>query len=236
MDTCLEIGEVIGERFQVHGFLGSGWEGEVYLVKEITTGIDRTAKIFFPERNRRNQAAISHARKLHRIRVSNSLVQYLFQDHLFVKDQKLTCLIYEYIQGEVLDVYLSRQKFKKLPIFEALHIVHCIARGLAPLHRMGEYHGDLHSSNIMIRRKGINFDIKMLDPFDWKDNKTLNIRKDVTDLIRILYDLCGGQRYYSSLPPEIKGICCGFKHSLILKKFPNADKLLLSLDNFEWSH
>ena len=235
-EYSLEVGDYIGDRFKIRGYLGSGWEGEVYLITETATGIDRSAKIFFPERNRYNKTAVCHALKLHRARSSNSLVQYLFQENIVVDDKKVTCLISEYIQGEVLDAYLVRQRGKRIPTFEALHIVKSIAQGLAPLHAMGEYHGDLHASNIIINRKGLNFDIKMLDPFDWKDSKRLNIKKDINDLVRILYDLCGGKRFYGQLPKEVKYICCGLKNSLVSKKFPDATRLLAHLNNFDWAN
>ena len=123
----LQIDETICNRFKIKEFLGSGWESEVYLITETATGIDRTAKLFFPERNRRNRTAISHALKLYRMRSSNSLVQYLFQENLVIDEQKVTCLISEYIQGEVLDAYLGRQRGKRVTVFEALHIVKSIA-------------------------------------------------------------------------------------------------------------
>lgn len=36
-----------GGKYQVVKKLGSGWEGEVYIVKETMTGIERAAKFFF---------------------------------------------------------------------------------------------------------------------------------------------------------------------------------------------
>ena len=232
--TRLKIGDTICDRFQIVDYLGSGWQSDVFLVTEIVTGIDRTAKVFHPKRNFNNKVAISHAKKLHRTRFSSSLVQYLFQEVINIDNERMTCLISEYIQGEVLEVYLNRQK--QLPVFEALHIVKSIAEGLSPLHSIGEYHGDLHSANIIINRVGLNYNIKLLDPFDWKDGKKLNIQKDVIDLIRILYDLCGGRNSYNKLPREIKSICCGLKHSLIVKKFPTSTALLAYLNRFEWSN
>ena len=47
--------------------LGAGWEGEVYLVRERGTGIERTVKIFFPRRNPRDRTLRFYARKLHKL-------------------------------------------------------------------------------------------------------------------------------------------------------------------------
>jgi hypothetical protein len=45
----------------------------------------------------------------------------------------------------------------------------------------------------------------------------------------------GGAARYSKQPPEIKGICCGLKHGLILKKFRTAGQLREYLENLEWN-
>jgi hypothetical protein len=50
----LEPGDTLTDKYEVIEKLGAGWEGEVYLVSEITTKIDRTVKLFFPQRNVRD--------------------------------------------------------------------------------------------------------------------------------------------------------------------------------------
>ena len=57
--------------------LGSGWEGEVYLVRELVTGIERAAKLFFPNRNPNNRVATAYAKKLYKLRACEALIQYL---------------------------------------------------------------------------------------------------------------------------------------------------------------
>ena len=44
----LHRGDCLAGKYQVVTLLGAGWEGEVYLVRESGTGIERTVKIFFP--------------------------------------------------------------------------------------------------------------------------------------------------------------------------------------------
>jgi hypothetical protein len=47
----LEPGQKLGTSYRVEEFLGAGWEGEVYRVVEVPTGISRAAKLFYPRRN-----------------------------------------------------------------------------------------------------------------------------------------------------------------------------------------
>ena len=49
-------GRVLAKKYEVIGKLGEGWEGEVYLVREQLTNIERAAKFFFPQRNPNNKA------------------------------------------------------------------------------------------------------------------------------------------------------------------------------------
>jgi len=55
------------KEVQVIERLGAGWEGEVYLVKEVLTGIERAAKFFFPHRDPNNKSLIVYAQKLHKL-------------------------------------------------------------------------------------------------------------------------------------------------------------------------
>ena len=41
---------VLSDKYEVIEKLGEGWEGEVYLVKELDTDIERAAKFFYPEK------------------------------------------------------------------------------------------------------------------------------------------------------------------------------------------
>lgn len=48
---ALASGEILAGKYEVRMRLGRGWEGEVYQIRELATGIDRAAKLFFPRRN-----------------------------------------------------------------------------------------------------------------------------------------------------------------------------------------
>ena len=64
----LRPGDVLAGKYRVCDLLGAGWEGEVYLVRELATGIERSAKVFFPARNPGNRALRFYAKKLHKLR------------------------------------------------------------------------------------------------------------------------------------------------------------------------
>ncbi len=54
------------------------------------------------------------------------------------------------------------------------------------------------------------------------------------DLIRIFYDVLGGERRYRHHRREIKAICCGLKRGLITHKFRNAGHLRDYLATMQW--
>ena len=64
----LAPGRTLARKYEIVSKLGGGWEGEVYRIREKNTGIGRAAKLFYPERNVRNKAAMAYARKLHSLR------------------------------------------------------------------------------------------------------------------------------------------------------------------------
>lgn len=225
---------VLAGRYQVMAKLGAGWEGEVYLIREMATGIERAAKLFFPQRNPNNRTAKQYAIKLHKLRHCGILIQYLNQEIVHIHRQPVTLLISEFVEGEVLSDMLKRNSGKRLTSFEALHLLHALARGMADVHLAREYHGDLHTDNIIVRRYGLGFEVKVIDLFSHPFPKRELIRDDVCDLIRVFYDALGGAKHYSRLPPQIKQICCGLKRSLILKKYRTAAQLRDYLEKIEW--
>jgi tRNA A-37 threonylcarbamoyl transferase component Bud32 len=230
----LAHGHVIAEKYVVEQKLGSGWEGEVYKIVEAGTGIERAAKLFFPYRNPRNSTARRYALKLHKLRHCGILIQYLTQDFVELFGQRISMLISEYVEGELLSALLRRQPGRALPPFEALHLLNALASGIAEIHMAREYHGDLHTDNIILRRYGLGYEVKVIDLFHWDAPKRENIKQDVCDLIRIFYDALGGARRYRKHPEEVKAVCCGLKRSLILKKFRTAGQIRDYLETIEW--
>lgn len=225
---------MLNERHRVLERLGSGWEGEVYLVRELATGIDRTAKLFLPQRNINNRTLKFYARKLHKLRQCPIVIQYHSHDRFVWQDVPIDFMISEYIEGELLSSYVRRQRGHRLPPFQAVHLLHALVSGIACIHVEGEYHGDLHPDNIIVLHSGLGFDLKLIDLYHWGAPSAANIRHDVFMLIRLFYDVLGGKRYYADQPPAIKDICCGLKRKLIAQKFRTAGDLRDYLEAMEW--
>lgn len=230
----LKPGYTIAEKFRVQQLLGRGWEGEVYLVEEIRTGIVRTAKVFFPQRNPGDRTLKSYARRLHKLRQCAIVIQYHAMETMDWGGQRISILISEYVEGELLSRFLRHQRGGKLNPFQALHLLHALTRGIESIHASREYHGDLHPENIVVQRFGLGFELKLLDMFNWGAPSGENYRHDIVNLIRVFYDVLGGAENYAKQPPEVKEICCGLKRSLILKKFRTAAQLRSHIETMEW--
>ncbi|MCB0359394.1 MAG: protein kinase, partial [Bdellovibrionales bacterium] len=229
-----EPGRILARKYEVVQKLGGGWEGEVYIVRERSTGIERAGKFFFPHRNPNDRVSRLYAQKLHKLRGCEVLIQYHTEESITFQKVPITFLISEYVEGEILKEFLSRQPGKRLSVFEGLHLLHALAQGLEPVHNAREYHGDLHAENVIIKRRGLGFELKLIDMFHWNSQKVENIRDDVCDCVRIFYDSIGGQKMYAKHPPVVKQVCCGLKRGLILKKYRTAGQLRRYLETLEW--
>lgn len=227
-------GRTVAGKYLIERALGSGWEGEVYGIVERNTGIRRAAKFYYPHRDPTGKAAIAYARKLDALRHCPILMQYHHQEVTFVKRKKVTVVISELVEGQKLSEFLQRQPKHRLSTFEALHVLYTLAKGIAPIHALGEYHGDIHDDNIMIRRKGISFDIKLLDFFDLGKPNRSKIHKDVLNLIQVFHAIVGGAENYARQPKVVKDIIRGQKDSLILARFGSAGDIQRHLENLEW--
>ncbi len=230
----LQPGRTIGGKYVVDMKLGSGWEGEVYKVVESRTGINRAAKLFYPKRNVGDRAVRFYAKKLERLRRCPIVIQYHHSETLSYRGVPITCLISDFVDGELLSDFIARQPGRRLRPFEALHLTYALAQGLEEIHKVREYHGDLSDTNVLVTRSGIFFDVKIVDFYHWGAPAAAHIRDDVVDLIRLLYDAVGGARWYASQPREIKAICRGLRRDLIHRTFPTARHLREYLETFSW--
>ena len=227
-------GRVLAGKYEVLSRLGAGWEGEVFKVREINMGIVRAAKFFYPHRNPRDRNTNFYAKKLHKLRACDILIQYHTHETIRFRGTPVTFLVSDYVEGELLYELLKRQPGKRLTVFEGLHLLHSLASGIECIHLLGDYHGDLHDENIIVNRYGLGFDVKLVDLFHWGAPKASNIHQDVCDLIRVFYDVIGGAKRYARHPRVVKEICCGLKRTLILQKFRTAGQLREHLETVEW--
>lgn len=228
-------GRVFAQKYEIVSHLGTGWEGEVFKVRELGTGIERAAKFYFPQRNPRDRTSSFYAKKLHKLRHCPILIQYHSRESIQYRRTQITFLLSDFVEVELLTDFVKRQPGKRLTPFEALHLLHSLASGLECIHNLGEYHGDIHDENIMVSRRGLGFQVKLLDMFYRGPPSAACIQDDVCDLIGILYGLLGGRKYYARQPPEIKRICRGRKRTLILAMFRNAGQLRRHLEAMTWA-
>jgi RIO-like serine/threonine protein kinase len=227
-------GRIVAGKYEIERPLGSGWEGEVYVIIERATGIRRAAKFYYPHRDPMGKAAIVYARKLDALRHCPILMQYHHQEIAYVKRRKVTVVISELVEGQKLSEFLLSQPGQRLSTFEALHVLYVLARGIAPIHARGEYHGDIHDDNIMIRREGIGFEVKLLDFFDLGKPTRSKIQKDVLNLVQVFHSLVGGRKHYPKQPQVVKDIVRGLKDSLILARFQDAGDIQRHLEALKW--
>jgi serine/threonine protein kinase len=230
----LEPGSLLAGKYVIVERLGRGWEGEVYLVRERSTRIERSLKLFFPQRNPGNRTVRQYARKLHKLRGCPILVRYHHQEQVEHEGRLVTLLVSDYVEGEPLADFIKRQPGKRLGFFQSLHLLHDLAVGMEPIHDRREYHGDIHDENIIIRRQGLSFEVRLLDMYNLGKPEAATIRQDVYDMIRVFYDVMGGKRMYASHAPEIKDLCCGLKKTLIDRKFRTAGQLRRYMERMEW--
>ena len=230
----LQPGRKLARKYEITGRLGTGWEGEVYKITELSSGIERAAKFFYPQRNIKNRTSSRYAKKLHRLKHCPIIIQYHTEEQFMYRKIPITVMISEYVEGMQLSDFLKSQPGKRLGAFQALHFLYALVLGLEPIHHIGEYHGDLHEDNIMISRFGLGFELKLLDTYHWPQSKKQNIQSDLVDTIILFHYVLGGQKNYARQPKVIKNICCGLKHNLILKKFKDVSRLREHLEQMQW--
>jgi RIO-like serine/threonine protein kinase len=228
------LGRSVAGKYVIERPLGSGWEGEVYAIIERNTGIRRAAKFYYPHRDPLGKAAIAYARKLDALRHCPILMQYHHQETAYVRKRKVIVVISELVEGKKLSEFLLDQPDQRLSTFEALHVLYNLAKGIAPIHARGEYHGDIHEHNIMIRRQGISFEVKLLDFFDLGAPTKSKIRKDVLNLVEVFHAIVGGRKHYADQPRVVKDIIRGLKDSLILARFQSAGDIAKHLEALQW--
>jgi len=107
-------GRTVAGKYEIERPLGSGWEGEVYVIVERKTGIRRAAKFYYPHRDPMGKAAITYARKLDALRHCPILMQYHHQEIAYVKRRKVTVVISELVEGQKLSEFLAGQREHRL--------------------------------------------------------------------------------------------------------------------------
>ncbi len=226
-------GRVLARKYEVISQVAAGRAGELYMLNECATGIERSAKFFYPHVNPGNRVVNFYAKKLHRLRHCDILMHYRTQETISVDGRDVTFLVSDSMHGELLDVFLARQPGHRLSTFEGLHLLHALAAGVDKLHASGEFHGQLAMDNIIIRRKGLGFVVKLIDLSPEAGAMLRVIRDDVCDLVHIFHEAIGGARFSQSA--VVKAICCGMRRPQISEKFRDAGDLKRHLETLRWS-
>ena len=185
-------------KYVIERPLGSGWEGEVYVIIEQPPASAGPPSFITPTAIRLGKAAITYARKLDALRHCPILMQYHHQEIAYVQQAEgrwSSSANWSKARSSASSSPSSRDH--RLSTFEALHVLYVLAKGIAPIHARGEYHGDIHDDNIMIRRQGIGFEVKLLDFFDLGKPTTSKIHKDVLNLIEVFHTIVGGRERYA---------------------------------------
>ena len=230
----LQKGRRIGSNYEVEEKLGGGIEGEVYRVRDRRTGIVRAAKLFFPHRDRDGTLMARQARKLEALSDCPIIMKYFHSEEVRVGQVRATAMISAYSPGLTLRAWLDRQRGKRVrSSFVALMILHRLASGIEDIHDRGEYHADVHSENILIRQIGVDFELKLIDFYDWGRPSRAKQQNDILESVRVLHDMIGGARGYRTAPQEVRDVCRGLRHDLILRDFPTIGALRAHLEDFE---
>ncbi|HEX5056369.1 MAG TPA: protein kinase [Gammaproteobacteria bacterium] len=231
----LPPGRRIANRYEIQNKIGDGYEGEVYRIRELRTGIERAAKFFFPHRNPADKTSKFYAKKLHKLRQCPILIQYHAEEEIVFHKTPITVLISEYVEGVMLEQFVAAAPGRRLNPFMGLHLLYALVRGVEQIHLMNEYHGDLHVQNIIVTHFGMEFGLKLLDFYNWSSYPSSECRRDdLVSTIEIFYECIGGRRHYAKLPKAVKDICCGMNHTRILKKFKNVSALRKYLETVTW--
>ncbi|MDD0851812.1 protein kinase [Halobacteriovorax sp. GB3] len=231
MDFNFPEGKILSKKYEIVQRLGGGLEGEVYLVRELGTGIERAAKFFYPSHDWNKRKIQSYAKKLHKLSSCNSLIKYVSKESMIYNGQEVTYLLSEFVEGSTLCQYMDLYYKKGLPFYQALHILYAVVKAVEEIHLKKEVHGDVHEENIIIQKSGLKYEIKLIDVFHQRRGA---IQDDVIHMCQLLYYLVGGKKKYAKQPSIIKGICLGQKQTLIRKKFKNPTMLRIYLENTPW--
>ena len=129
---------------------------------------------------------------------------------------------------------IVKAAMKRMPVFEALQLLHSLAMGMEQIHLLGEYHADIHSENIMVKRRGLGFEVSLIDFFDLGRATRERIQNDVYQMIHLFYHLLGGAAMYWKIPQSARGLIRGRRYDLIAQRYRNAGQLRIAMENLEW--
>jgi serine/threonine protein kinase len=228
-------GLVLARKYEVVERVGARHSGELYRLSEQATGIERTAKFFHPRIDPHNRCASHCARKLHRLRHCDILVQYRTQETISVAGRDVTFLVAEAVSGRPLAALAGAARGGHLSWFEALHLLHALALGLEKVHAAGEAHGDLTLDNVLARRRGLAFQVKLLDLNPAAGPRSTEIRDDVLAMMGLFLEVAGGVRALARLPAAVKAVVADLRRAVAEGRYRDAGAVRRHLEELAWS-
>jgi tetratricopeptide (TPR) repeat protein/predicted Ser/Thr protein kinase len=146
----LNIGTVLGGRYEILKLLGEGGMGAVY--KAADREVDRIValKVIRPEMA--SNAEILARFKQELLLSSQVTHRNVIRIYDLGEAQGVKFITMEFVEGETLHQILKQRK--KLAVAEAVDIMEQVTSGLAAAHREGIIHRDLKPANIMVDKNG----------------------------------------------------------------------------------
>jgi eukaryotic-like serine/threonine-protein kinase len=146
----LQIGNLLGGRYEILQMLGEGGMGAVYKARDKELEREVAIKVIRPE-------MADHPEILQRFKQELILARQITDRNVIRifdigESGRIKFITMEYLEGENLHQILKRQG--KLEVAEAIDIMEQAASGLAAAHREGIIHRDLKPGNIMRDKNG----------------------------------------------------------------------------------
>ncbi|MFO0551461.1 MAG: serine/threonine-protein kinase [Polyangiaceae bacterium] len=176
--VMLAAGTQIGRDFKVIRLLGSGTQGEVYLVEQALTQKRRALKLFKSELS--GDAGVL-TRFVQEARVGALVDSQHIVDVIAAGVDEPTRRLFlamELLEGESFDELLKRQG--RLSLAEARHIFVQLGHGFGAAHRAGIVHRDIKPANIFIARVSGVGGGTLVKILDFGIAKLLDQRRGVT--------------------------------------------------------
>jgi len=148
--ALLQIGDLLGGRYEILQLLGEGGMGAVYKARDVELEREVALKVIRPE-------MAEHPEILRRFKQELILARQITDRNVIRifdigEAGKTKFITMEYLEGENLHQILKRQG--KLEVAEAIGIMEQAASGLAAAHREGIIHRGLKPGNIMRDKNG----------------------------------------------------------------------------------
>lgn len=142
-------GEIVGERFELNGKLGSGGQSVVFRARDLQGGPDVAVKVMHQKiaQDPYSQARMSReADALLHLKDSAAGLEVFGQ---YWTEDGCMCIVTELLTGMDLDDYLTAHG-ERLPVAEVIRILQPVVETLAMANGFGVLHRDLKPGNVFI--------------------------------------------------------------------------------------